>query len=211
MTTLVSFVRHGRTLWNEQERMQGRCDVPLSAQGRAEVTAWRLPAEVDCTVDWVSSPLGRALETARLLGGREPRCEAALTEMDWGAWEGLTLADLRARFGVEFSRMEDRGLDFRPPGGESPRDVQRRVRRWLVDVATRGESIAAVTHKGVLRAVLAAATGWDMTCKPPVRLRDDALHRFAVDGAGAIAIVACNVSLRAAAIDERPSGHGVAV
>ena len=150
------------------------------------------------------------METARLLGGREPRREDALTEMDWGAWEGLTLAELRGRFGAEFSRMEARGLDFRPPGGESPRDVRRRVQRWLVDAATRGDSIAAVTHKGVLRAVLAAATGWDMTCKPPVRLQDDALHRFAVDDAGTIRIVACNVPLRAAATDERTSGHGVA-
>ena len=99
--------------------------------------------------------------------------------------------------------MEARGLDFRPPGGESPRDVRCRVQRWLIEVAMRGDSIAAVTHKGVLRAVLAAATGWDMTCKPPVRLQDDALHRFAIDDAGTIRIVACNVSLRAAAADER--------
>jgi len=210
MATLVSFIRHGRTRWNEQERMQGRRDVPLSGQGRAEVTAWRLPAGFDRTAEWISSPLERAMETARLLGGREPRREDALTEMDWGAWEGLTLAQLRWRFGAEFSRMEALGLDFRPPGGESPRDVRRRVQRWLVEVAAHGDAIAAVTHKGVLRAVLAAATGWDMTCKPPVRLQDDALHRFAVDEAGTIRIVACNVPLRAAATDERTSGHGVA-
>src|SRR6185437_2475217 len=147
MATLVSFIRHGRTRWNEQERMQGRRDVPLSGQGRAEVTAWRLPAGFDRTAEWISSPLERAMETARLLGGREPRREDALTEMDWGAWEGLTLAQLRGRFGAEFSRMEALGLDFRPPGGESPRDVRRRVQRWLVEVAAHGDAIAAVTHK----------------------------------------------------------------
>ncbi len=53
----------------------------------------------------------------------------------------------------------------------------------------------AVTHLGVLRVMLAAATGWDMTGKPPVRLRSDALHRFAVDARGGVSIVECNVPL----------------
>jgi probable phosphoglycerate mutase len=57
--------------------------------------------------------------------------------------------------------------------------------------------VVAVTHLGVLRAVLAAATGWDMTGKPPVRLQGNALHRFAVDDQGNISIVECNVVLAA--------------
>ena len=57
------------------------------------------------------------------------------------------------------------------------------------------EPVVAVTHKGVLRAVLAAATGWDMTGKPPVRLHSGALHRFDVDAHGRIAVLECNVPL----------------
>jgi probable phosphoglycerate mutase len=56
--------------------------------------------------------------------------------------------------------------------------------------------MVAVTHKGVLRAVLAAATGWDMTGKPPIRLRDGALHQFAIDARGAVSIDACNIAMR---------------
>jgi broad specificity phosphatase PhoE len=79
--------------------------------------------------------------------------------------------------------------------------------RWLMEKAAnaanaanmenanRREPVVAVTHKGVLRAVLAAATGWDMTVKPPVRLRAGALHWFEVDATGRIALLECNVPL----------------
>jgi broad specificity phosphatase PhoE len=132
-----------------------------------------------------------------------PPSISALTEMDWGDWEGFGLEELRDRYGEEYARNEALGVDFRPPGGESPRDVQVRVRRWLMSTAADRKSMIAVTHLGVLRAVLAAATGWDMTGKPPVRLQGDALHRFLVDERGIISIVECNVAL-AAKPGERP-------
>ena len=56
--------------------------------------------------------------------------------------------------------------------------------------------MVAVTHKGVLRAVLAVATGWDMSRKPGIRLQDDALHRFAVSPEGTVSVLQCNVALR---------------
>jgi len=192
---IVSFLRHGSTAWNEQGRMQGRRDIPLSARGRAEVRAWRIPEQPTARTQWVASPLRRAAETAQLLSGAKLEYAHALIEMDWGAWEGFRLDELRTRFGAEFARMETLGLDFRPPGGESPRDVLHRVQRWLADVGALGNSVVAVSHNGVLRAVLAAATGWDMTCKPPLRLQPESLHRFAVTPDGTISVVECNVSL----------------
>jgi len=192
---LVSFLRHGSTAWNERGRMQGRSDIPLSPRGRDRVSAWRMPFEPATPVRWVSSPLCRAVETAELVSGAKPRCDSALIEMDWGDWEGFRLDELRARCGAEFVRLEAQGLDFRPPGGESPRDVLHRVRGWLKSAALDEKQVIAVSHNGVLRAVLAAATGWDMTDKPPVRLKPDTLHRFAVARDGAISIVECNVPL----------------
>jgi 2,3-bisphosphoglycerate-dependent phosphoglycerate mutase len=195
---IVSLIRHGSTSWNEQGRMQGRRDIPLSERGRAQVRAWRIPVEPAAeSAQWVSSPLRRAVETAELLCGSTPPSASALTEMDWGDWEGFGLDELRNRYGDEFARNEASGLDFRPPGGESPRDVLRRVHGWLTATAANRARVVAVTHLGVLRAVLAAATGWDMTGKPPVRLQGDALHRFAVDDRGNISIVECNVVLAA--------------
>ncbi len=191
---IVALIRHASTTWNEEGRMQGRRDIPLSERGRTQVLSWRLPADL-LGASRVSSPLRRALETAELLGGGSVELETALIEMDWGAWEGQTLADLRAVHGSEYERNEALGLDFRPPGGESPREVHARVQPWLARAATSPVPIVAVTHLGVLRAIVAAATGWDMTGKPPVRLRADALHRFAVDARGQVSIVECNTPL----------------
>src|SRR3546814_10532072 len=62
-----------------------------------------------------------------------------LVETDWGAWEGRTLAELRADLGAGMAANEARGLDFRPPGGESPRDVQDRMRPLLAELARSEE------------------------------------------------------------------------
>ncbi len=154
-----------------------------------------MPAELSNGASWVSSPLRRAVETAELLAGRAVDRESALIEMDWGDWEGSTLDELRDAHGAAFDQNEARGLDFRPPGGESPREVLERLEPWLLRVAASPVPVIAVTHLGVLRVILAAATGWDMTGKPPVRLRGDAIHRFAVDGSGRVTIVECNRAL----------------
>ena len=196
---IAAFVRHGMTAWNEEGRMQGRRDIPLSARGRAEVQSWRLPPRaidmLPAGTRWISSPLRRAVETAELLSGEKPQLEPALIEMDWGEWEGCDLPELRRRHGDAFARNEAAGLDFRPPGGESPREVQGRVVKWLRAEASERMSMIAVTHKGVLRAVLAAATGWDMTGKAPLRLRAGAMHVFAVEASGSIAVRECNLPL----------------
>jgi probable phosphoglycerate mutase len=196
---IVAFLRHGSTAWNDEARMQGRRDIPLSDRGRAEVESWRTAGRLDRLVrsgtPWYSSPLRRAIETAEILSGARPRCDAALIEMDWGEWEGLRLSELRDRYGAEFARNEAAGLDFQPDGGESPRQVRVRVVRWLAATALAHDSIVAVTHKGVLRAVLSAATGWDMTVKPPVKLHGGALHRFEVDAGGRIEMLEANASL----------------
>ena len=175
--------------------MQGRRDVPLSARGRAQVRTWRIPAELAKDASWVTSPLSRAVETTELLTGRTVARERALIEMDWGDWEGCTLAELHATHGDSYAQNEARGLDFRPPGGESPREVLGRLQPWLARVATSSVPIVALTHLGVLRVILAAATGWDMTGKPPIRLKSDALHCFSVDRRGQVTIVECNLPL----------------
>ena len=112
---------------------------------------------------------------ARLLG-LDPEPEPRLIEMDWGEWEGRTLAELRDELGEAMAENEARGLDFRPPGGESPRDVQARLRPLLADLR---DPTVAVTHKGVLRALYALATGWTMQAKPPDKLLDGRAHLFA--------------------------------
>ncbi|MDR3518580.1 MAG: histidine phosphatase family protein [Azospirillaceae bacterium] len=188
MTALL-VLRHGPTDWNRSHRLQGRCDQPLSDAGRAMVRTWRVPEE---SIGWhsVASPLARCVETARLLGW-QPTLEPRLIEMDWGQWEGRTAAALRAELGATFAAAEASGLDLMPPGGESPRQVQARLRPWLAGIT---RPTIAVTHKGVLRALLALATGWAMTGPPPLKLRDFCAHRFDV-AAGQVTVSALNLDL----------------
>lgn len=184
----IGLVRHGATAWTEARRIQGSTDTELSPAGRARVQRWRLPPEWPAR-RWLTSPLARCRETAAILAASHGVAAAAaieprLAEMSHGAWEGRRLADLRAELGAAMAANEARGLDYRAPGGESPRELQQRLRPWLAEIAALGEPVLAVTHKGVIRALYAAATGWDMTGKPPQRLADEALHclRLARDG-----------------------------
>jgi broad specificity phosphatase PhoE len=167
--TRLLLIRHGTTGWNEARRLQGRADPGLSPCGRAEVLSWRL-AEAWNGARWLSSPLCRARDTAALLTRAPVGIEERLIEMDWGAWEGRRLAELRAEDPAGMAANEARGLDFRPPGGESPREVAERMRSLSAALAGEPSPVVAITHKGVVRAALALATGWTMIEKPPVRL-----------------------------------------
>ena len=192
--TPLVLLRHGPTDWTADGRLQGRSDRPLSAEGRGRVRRWRLPAEAR-RYRWVTSPLRRARETAALLGHGDAAIEATLIETSWGDWEGQRLADLRARLGTEMAVMEARGLDFQPPGGESPRQVQRRLEPWFADLGADGRAAVAVCHKGILRATYALATGWDMRGDPPAKLAADCAHSFLVATDGGVTLDRINIPL----------------
>ena len=123
------------------------------------------------------------------------RVEYRLAEMQWGMWEGRKLAELRRELGDVMLRNEARGVDFTPQGGESPRQVLARVRPWLAEIGGGGKPTVAVTHRGVIRVILASACGWDMTGKPPVKLDWSALHLFRVDSMGRPRLEEANVAL----------------
>ena len=175
--TIIALVRHGPTEWNETGIVQGRSDIPLSDAGRALVKTWRPPEEI-AEFDWVSSPLKRAVETAHILSGHPEATDERLVEMDWSEWEGMKLPDLRAQLGNLMKAWEAKGLDFRAPGGESPRDVQDRLKPFLAERAAVKKETVVVCHKGVIRALYALAVSWDMTDKAPEKLHDHCTHLF---------------------------------
>ncbi len=191
--TSFALLRHGPTAWSRAGRLQGLRDEPLDEGGRKQVASWRVPAELDGFA-WISSPLARARETAGLLGV-EASPEPLLTEMDWGDWEGRRLAEIAAAEGQALQARESLGLDFRAPGGESPREVQARVLPLLARIAKEGKPVAAVCHKGVIRAVLALACDWPMVGKPPVKLSWTAAHLFQLDPDGRPRLDRPNIAL----------------
>ncbi len=185
-----AILRHGPTDWNAAGRLQGLTDTDLSRDGEALVRRWRLPPPAD---GWkrVCSPLQRARRTAELLRPAMPvGTDTALREMSFGVWEGRTLADLRAEGGERFAAVEAAGLDFQPPGGESPRATMVRLAGWT---STLREPVVAVSHKAAIRALLALATGWDMLGRPPHKLDWRSLHFFVVSGDGKVAVDRLNV------------------
>lgn len=186
---LLAMLRHGETAWSAEGRIQGRADPPLTDEARAALRGFRIPP-VCRDMRVVTSPLARCVETAALIGAPQAEREARIAEMSWGAWEGRRLEELRAELGAEMSENEARGWDFRPAGGESPREVLARVRSWLAGLTS---PTLAVTHRGVIRAVFAAATGWDLRGKPPVRLAWDAVHLFRLGKDAAPAIEQLNL------------------
>jgi probable phosphoglycerate mutase len=191
--TELALLRHAPTAWNRARRLQGRADISLSAESLAELARRRLPGDV-AAFRVLASPLKRCLETAAALG-LSPATDQRLIEMHWGRFEGHTLPELRRRHGFDLASNEAQGLDFRPPEGESPRDVQNRMAPLLAEIAAMGRPTIAVTHRGVIRAVYARAIGWDMVEDPPHGLDLYALHRFVLKPDGTPEIVRLNIPL----------------
>lgn len=170
----ILFLRHGITDWNTRKILQGRTDIPLNDEGEKQVSLWRLPDGIE---SWYVSPLARARQTAGLLGLSDYSVCDELTEMNWGQWEGCSVEQLRAQDQQAMARYEARGLDLTPPGGESPRQVRERLRQWLVSLPSQ-RSVGVISHKGIIRAAISLATGWQMKSKPDVKLRANCGYLF---------------------------------
>jgi len=195
----VLLARHGTTDWNVAKRLQGRVDRPLLTSSQASLSRLCIPS-LQAPVCWFSSPLLRTQQTARALGAQGVVTVPEIIEMDWGDWEGETVAALRKRLGDDMAENEARGVDFRPPAGESPREVAVRVTRWLqslADPAQRDENVVAVTHKGVIRATFAYLWGWDMRGRPPQRFDWNALHEVQVLPDGTLKPGSINMGFKA--------------
>ena len=184
--TRFGCIRHGRTLWNEEERVQGWLDSPLTEEGQRLARAW---GEQVRTLPWqriLASDLGRARATAELINttlALPVHEEAGIREQNWGDWSGLLYHDLLTTHKEEFARQQARGWEFTPPGGESRRQVLARAMTALVDAAARwpDEAILVVSHEGVLRCLANHLADRAFLPNEPPLLRDWHLHFFAAD------------------------------
>lgn len=172
----LALLRHGPTAWNREGRIQGSSDIALDATARTDLAVLALPAPWIGAELW-SSPLKRATETAQLVAGRAPRTTPALTEMNWGAFEGRHGVDLLSEAGSGYRHIEDWGWDYRPPGGESPREVRERLQPWLNSLE---RDAVAVCHIGVMRVLLALAHGWAFRGPAPFKVKRNRLFVLAL-------------------------------
>ncbi len=167
MSTRVFLIRHAETSVTAEDRFAGLRDLPLTARGREHASglATRLKGfRLDAVY---SSPLQRALETARILA--EPHALAVtvigdLRELDQGHWEGMTRAEVERQFPEEYAAYERDPLDFKPQGGETGRAVvERAVPAILALVrAHPDQTIGVVSHKATNRLLVAYFIGIDL-------------------------------------------------
>ncbi|MGZ3585695.1 MAG: histidine phosphatase family protein [Candidatus Limnocylindrales bacterium] len=168
MLTLV-LTRHGLTPRSVPEQHLGqRLDIGLAEAGRAEASALAARLAGVRFERVISSPLMRAMETARLLAsGREIEPDPRLLEMAYGAWEGLTYQQIDARDGAARRLWEADPAGLACPGGESGGDVALRIRAFLeatIEAAgspadTADHLVLAVAHSTTNRILLCVALG----------------------------------------------------
>ncbi len=159
-------VRHGQTELNRDRRFRGFSDAPLNARGRLEATGAAAALEPSGLEVIYTSPLPRAVETARIIGdalGAAVEIDDGFTDIDYGEWQGLTVEEVEDRFGGEVlgSWKRDPG-GFTFPGGDSMDSVAARLGSALERVACAGPQVAAaVSHLAVLKVCFIVAMGVD--------------------------------------------------
>ena len=166
MLTRLFLVRHGATAATEEDRFSGSSGAELSEQGRWQVARLgeRL-AQQHITVVY-SSPLSRALDTARILAGhcrREPVIRDGLREIGHGHWEGKKREDVEREFADEYAAWEADPFTVAPAGGESGVAVLARALPVVREIvaAHPGGQILIVSHKATLRLILSSFLGFD--------------------------------------------------
>ncbi len=156
-------MRHGRTAWNADRRFQGRTDVPLDDEGRAQARALAAHLAGERFDIAIASDLRRAAATAAAIGAAcdiviEP--EPRLREMRFGTWEGLTWDEIVARDPALAGRPATSPRSYVPEGGESFDEVSDRVRPVLAELTARlgpdGRALL-VSHAGIMHALLRVA------------------------------------------------------
>ena len=150
---MIYLVRHGQTEFNRERRIQGHNDSPLTERGvrQAEAVGRLLRDLIRDPLGWriVSSPLGRAHATARIIAsivkGPEVELDDRLKEMSWGSSDGRLRSDLEAETPDTFGKT---GWAFdAPTGGESYDAVHARVAEWLASLPPEPERrVIAVSH-----------------------------------------------------------------
>lgn len=155
----LSLIRHAVTDWNQQGRVQGHSDVPLSAEGRQQARALRRRFVGEPGVLY-TSPLSRARATAALgFPQLEPIEDARLKELHFGAFEGQTLHERLAT--PAWAAWAAEPFWTPAPGGESYSTLRARAVAWL-EALPDAPHIVAVTHSGTIQMLLAHALGLEV-------------------------------------------------
>ena len=142
--TRILAIRHGRTAWNADGRIQGQRDIDLDATGRWQAERLAQALAGNDVHALYSSDLARAVQTAEPIArsaGLALRLDAGLRERGFGDFEGLGFGDVEARWPDAAGRWRRRDPEFGPPGGEVLHAFRDRVVRAVTRLvrAHRGQ------------------------------------------------------------------------
>lgn len=185
MNPIIFYARHGQTDWNAEHRFQGRREVPMNERGleQARSHGRRLAASgIDLSgFRFISSPLGRARETMRLIRTElalppdDFETDDVLLEASYGDFEGLTYAEMASAHPefVEW-RLRDRWNSL-PPNGESLALVRERIRPFF---ETLEGDVFLVAHGALGRAVRQLLLGLPEEEAANFEFPQDCIFRF---------------------------------
>lgn len=183
--TRILAIRHGETDWNASGRVQGHTDIALNATGlrQAQRLAQALADRAEDLQAIYSSDLRRALQTAQAIAqatGAPLHPHPGLRERHLGSLQGHSFAEASARWPEQAQAWRSRAPDWQPPGGESLRQLQARLRQTVDELAARhlGGHIALVTHGGVLDWLYRSATGLGLQDARTWQLPNAAINRL---------------------------------
>ena len=159
--TRIHLIRHGEV---ERQCYNGQFDVGLTPRGVEQYQALKPRLAPGRIRACYTSDLSRTVRGGEILGahlGLEPVKLPQLRELNCGAWEGLTLAQVQSDRPDEWAARLADLVNFRAPGGENPRDLAARVLPALAEIVARhrGEEVLVVAHGGVNRVILLDAIG----------------------------------------------------
>lgn len=168
MGTEILLIRHGVTEWNKLGKFQGKADIPLSDEGRSQAMALKESLHGEFQAVY-ASPLVRAMETARILcqdtNQQVIPCEG-MKEIDFGAWEGLTLDEIKNTYPKEFAAWRSDEKEGPFIGGDiSIRNASIRASEAIRRVAENHpeDKILIIAHGGIIKAGLIGLFEWKMT------------------------------------------------
>jgi broad specificity phosphatase PhoE len=187
--TRLYLCRHGQTDWNAVGRLQGQSDIPLNDRGReqarrnGQVLRNHLASEEIGQLDFVASPMSRAVETMQIVRGElalpasDFATDERLREIHFGDWQGFVVPDLRR---LDRDAVERRDADkwgFLPPGdgAESYAMLTDRVVPFFRALA---RPTLVVAHGGVMRSFLHAFCGMEADDAAHVGIPQDLILRF---------------------------------
>jgi probable phosphoglycerate mutase len=209
--TRILAIRHGETAWNVDTRIQGQLDVPLNEVGRAQARRLALSLADEALAAVYSSDLQRALHTAQALAGPPgltPRQDLDLRERRFGVFQGRTYIEIEAEFPELAGRWKRREPDFGAPGGETLAEFYARCVSTFQRLAAahRGETIAVVTHGGVLDCLYRAATRVELNAPRTWQIGNTSINRLLWTAEGFTLVGWGDLQHLEAALDEVSDG-----